>query len=143
MSIAAYRQKRTKIVEVEGLLCRVRSMGVDDFSKMGHVPKAFMEARTNPDALKALPPEALAKNSEYAAKMQQIVLCNCVVIVDKDGKPTGERIVDKDPEEVAQNEISWKEFATPDAVKMVNTATEMTGFSQEAALAAAPFSKEP
>jgi hypothetical protein len=117
-------------------------MGVDDFSKMGQVPQAFIAAKTDPEKLKTLSAEETTKASEYTARMQQIVLCNCVVIVNEDGKPTGEKIVDKDPEEVKENEISWKEFAPGDAVQLVNAATEMSGYSQEAAQAAKPFPTE-
>lgn len=142
MSIEAYRKKRTTVVEIEGLFFRVRTLGVSDFSKMGQVPQGFIDAKTNPDALKQLSPEDLARNAEFSAKMQETVLCNCVVIVDKEGKPTGERIVTKSPEDVAEKEISWKEFSAHDAVKIVNAATQMSGMSQEAAKAAAPFPTE-
>jgi hypothetical protein len=142
MSIAAYRKKRTTVVEIEGLFCRVRSLGVSDFAELGHVPRAFLLAQGDPEKLKNTSPEEVTKNAEYSAKMQKVVLINCVVIVDKDGKATGEKIVDKAPEDVGENEISWKEFAAPDAIKITNTATNISGMSQEAAKAAAPFPTE-
>jgi hypothetical protein len=143
MSIAAYRKKRTTIIEVEGLRLRVRSLGVEDFAGIGNVPNAFIEAKGNPENLKSMSSEDALKNASYLGRMQKTVLCSCVVIVGDDDKPTGEKIVDKLPEDCGEKEISWREFATPDAVHITNAATKLSGLSKETAIAATPFPEKP
>ncbi len=140
MNIAEYKKKASTVKETPGgLFVCLKKMRVRDLLFIqGSVPDVI--TTNDPEHVQVVEPGAPKINAEKARNFSKYVLCNCVILVDRDGNPTGEKIVEADTT-TDPKEISYSEIEMEDSNFIIEQVNVLSGLTKkEEAKASAPFS---
>lgn len=120
-----------------GATCIVRPLRVGDFALHGQeAPLIYADPETRRKKAEPTPREV-----EAAARMMRLaLLCCCSPLTYPDRRRV--KIVDREMDQTAPNEITIGELSDDDAQAIFAGVAELTGMGKEAAQAAKPFPEE-